>query len=985
MTKIEEIAKIVAQAIEKANSAYVFLRECDYIVKILCELRDRISDFPSQANDEDLDPILSQLNNLCNIFDSFKDGSWEQASFQTPIEVLISNLNETMELLTRSLEKIGIKLTNEYTVSTDYISDDLNSIYGKLADPFKMEKQEVKDKLDEIEQYLNKIGKPLDSSSSVKEKIKSDSIDKHTDSLETTSSFDDDDELDERCDFNDVQKYKLQKTDYIQDPHPTTRNNRYSIYKGQMKLSKQDVTIMVLRKESFTEDKFKRFVNVLTAVKHPNLESFVGAVEFPLPYTIVTRRIGEKLSSILKREKLQGEKSQDKEKDEEEEEEEESDEIIIKPGYRTIIAYQIASAMAYLHSLKITHRDLCTNNVTLDQENNARIINFATSRFVPENSLAMSFKPSSSTEFKAPEISDMEGYSKEVDVFSYSGILYELLTDTAPFSNVKKTNIEALIRKSTRPTLPEKISSDLKNLIESCWDQDPQKRPSFADIVQMMLTKSISFPQDENSDILNQFYASKKIKNVDFQACFNLIKKIQEEITNSFAYKEEAARIRTLLHGYQHVLQTSEYAKKDKITDDNVNIQIYNLRASLDNLLATLQQTEKSIWLKLALRIPALEIPTDLHRFMEQIYISLKLLGFDVQKYKFVDKYLEWDLRFIYSYIKYSTDDSDIGEERMQEIQDFMNDKNLELTATPMEIHEVLSDWKDYEVDRSDFKLSSISLGHGVSCKVFKAMRISTKKQVAIKALNSEYIEEKDQFKLLRREIGILIQLNNEFLIDFVGFNDDPGLPLWIVTEYIKGGNLSTAIKKKKLNPFLKTKIAFEIAQGMEYLRSKGIIHRDLKTANIMLDGDPKNLKPKIGDFGYSRTETSLKMSSMRGTANYMAPEVINGDCYDFKADVFSYGMILWELYADEHPFANCTQEKVFELISSNTKLEFRKLISQDLKDLIEDATNFDPLKRPSFTEIINRMIDNNISFNGNNPAQIRQFYTQKAQERNSH
>ena len=747
MTKNEEIAKRIAQAIEKANAAYVFLRECDYIVKILCELRDRISDFPSQANDEDLDPILLQLTNLCNIFDSFKDGSWEQASFQTPIELLISNLNETMESLTRSLEKIGIKLTNEYTVSTDYISDDLNSIYGKLADPFKMENPEVKDKLNEIEQYLNKIGKPLDSSTSIKEK--SDSLDKHTDSLD-----DDYDELDERCDFKDVQKYKLQKTDYIQDPHPTTNNNRYSIYKGQMKLSKQDVTIMVLKKESFTEDKFKRFVNVLTAVKHQNLESFVGAVESPLPYTIVTRRIGEKLSSILKREKLL-EKRDDKEKkdDDEEEEEEESDEITIKPGYRTIIAYQIASAMAYLHSLKITHRDLCTNNITIDQENNARIINFATSRFVPENSLAMSFKPSSSTEFKAPEISDMEGYSKEVDVFSYSGILYELLTDTAPFSTVKKTNIETLIRKSQRPTLPEKISSDLKNLIESCWDQDPQKRPSFADIVQMMLTKTISFPQDENSDILNQFYASKKIKNVDFQACFNLIKKIQEEITNSFAYKEEVARIRTLLHGYQHVLQTSEYAKKDEITDENVNIQIYNLRTSLDNLLATLQQTEKSIWLKLALRIPALEIPTDLHRFMEQIYISLKLIGFDVQKYKFVDKYLEWDLRFIYSYIKYSTEESDIGEERMQEIQNFMDEKNLELKATPMEIHEVLSDWKDYEVDRSDFKLSSISLGHGISCKVFKATRISTKKQVAIKALNSEYIEEKDQFKLLRREI----------------------------------------------------------------------------------------------------------------------------------------------------------------------------------------------------------------------------------------
>ena len=204
--------------------------------------------------------------------------------------------------------------------------------------------------------------------------------------------------------------------------------------------------------------------------------------------------------------------------------------------------------------------------------------------------------------------------------------------------------------------------------------------------------------------------------------------------------------------------------------------------------------------------------------------------------------------------------------------------------------------------------------------------------------------------------------------------------------KYIQDSNsvCCSNLKIFKLK-LLKTKIAFEIAQGMEYLRSKGIIHRDLKTANIMLDGDPKNLKPKIGDFGYSRTETSLRMSSMRGTANYMAPEVINGECYDFKADVFSYGMILWELYADEHPFANCTQEEIFDLISSNTKLEFRKLISQDLKDLIESATNFDPSQRPSFTEIIDLMIDKYISFKGNNPAQIEQFYKQKAKERKPH
>lgn len=127
---------------------------------------------------------------------------------------------------------------------------------------------------------------------------------------------------------------------------------------------------------------------------------------------------------------------------------------------------------------------------------------------------------------------------------------------------------------------------------------------------------------------------------------------------------------------------------------------------------------------------------------------------------------------------------------------------------------------------------------------------------------------------------------------------------LGIVMEYCENKSLDILLANKSIDlPWDERKrIALEIATGMNYLhcfKPKPIIHRDLKSLNILID---ECLRAKIGDFGWTRLKAE-KMTKMIGSHQWMAPEVITGEQYSEKADIFSYGIILWEIAAREKPY----------------------------------------------------------------------------------
>ncbi|KAH9612934.1 hypothetical protein KSS87_017135, partial [Heliosperma pusillum] len=138
-----------------------------------------------------------------------------------------------------------------------------------------------------------------------------------------------------------------------------------------------------------------------------------------------------------------------------------------------------------------------------------------------------------------------------------------------------------------------------------------------------------------------------------------------------------------------------------------------------------------------------------------------------------------------------------------------------------------------------------------------------------------------------------------------------------VIVEYIPGGTLKQFLirnRRKKL-PFKDVvQLALDLARGLSYLHSKKIVHRDVKTENMLLDYERT---VKIADFGVARVEAQnpRDMTGSTGTYGYMAPEVLDGKPYDHKCDVYSYGICLWEMYCCAMPYAEFSFSEVSSAI----------------------------------------------------------------------
>jgi serine/threonine protein kinase len=184
--------------------------------------------------------------------------------------------------------------------------------------------------------------------------------------------------------------------------------------------------------------------------------------------------------------------------------------------------------------------------------------------------------------------------------------------------------------------------------------------------------------------------------------------------------------------------------------------------------------------------------------------------------------------------------------------------------------------------------------------------------------------------------------------------------------EYCEKGSLFSFILTGKLKKYsLKNKInlLLQISQGMLYLHSKDIIHRDLKSGNIVLD---ESSVPKITDFNVSTIKTQSKMTLGLGTSEYIAPEITNGLKYSEKCDIFSFSIIMFEVFFNTtDPY--CKESNVHALVAQNEN--FRPIIYVR-KDILEKLTKIEksfielmkrcwsskPDERPSFQEIVNEL-----------------------------
>ncbi|KQK16477.1 uncharacterized protein LOC100828846 isoform X2 [Brachypodium distachyon] len=213
------------------------------------------------------------------------------------------------------------------------------------------------------------------------------------------------------------------------------------------------------------------------------------------------------------------------------------------------------------------------------------------------------------------------------------------------------------------------------------------------------------------------------------------------------------------------------------------------------------------------------------------------------------------------------------------------------------------------------------------------------------------------------REAEILSKLHHPNVVAFYGVvKDGPGGTLATVTEFMVNGSLRHVLQRNKnLDRRKRLIIAMDAAFGLEYLHSKNIVHFDLKCDNLLVNlKDQSRPICKVGDFGLSKIKRNTLVSGgVRGTLPWMAPELLNGGSNKVseKVDVFSFGIVMWEILTGEEPYANMHYGAIIGGIVNNTlRPHVPASCDPEWRRLMEQCWAPDPAQRPAFTEIAGRL-----------------------------
>lgn len=258
------------------------------------------------------------------------------------------------------------------------------------------------------------------------------------------------------------------------------------------------------------------------------------------------------------------------------------------------------------------------------------------------------------------------------------------------------------------------------------------------------------------------------------------------------------------------------------------------------------------------------------------------------------------------------------------------------------------------EVSLSDFKQLNI-IGRGTFGKVILVEYNLTKELMAMKSLKKDVLLDFEQLENTILEKKILANLDHPFLINLI-FCFQTEERIYFVLPFIPGGELFLNLKKFKI--YDDEKIIFyssQIGIALEYLHSKGIIYRDIKPENVLMDSDGYL---KLTDFGLAKEiKLDEKAETFCGTPEYLSPEIIIGEGYNFSTDWWSFGILIYEMAIGRPPFCHENVDIIYEMIRYN-KIVFPSKInlSPNLKDLILRLLEKNPQKRlgskEGFTEI---------------------------------
>lgn len=255
--------------------------------------------------------------------------------------------------------------------------------------------------------------------------------------------------------------------------------------------------------------------------------------------------------------------------------------------------------------------------------------------------------------------------------------------------------------------------------------------------------------------------------------------------------------------------------------------------------------------------------------------------------------------------------------------------------------------------------LSQLFIGNkfasGANSRIYRG--IYKQRAVAVKMVRIPERDEARRAELeeqFNSEVAFLSRLYHPNIVQFIAACKKP--PVYcIITEYMSQGTLRMYLNKKdpySLSAETILKLALDISRGMEYLHAQGVIHRDLKSQNLLLNDE---MRVKVADFGTSCLETKCQATKgNKGTYRWMAPEMTKEKPYTRKVDVYSFGIVLWELTTCLLPFQGMTPvQAAYAASEKNLRPPLSSSCPPVLNNLIKKCWSANPARRPEFSYIV--------------------------------